>query len=522
MLQVKNWFAFLLALLVAVIAGYIFYFQSATADRSTATVEENKYRFFKTACWFDADWTATITCGELHTPHNDGRFILPVVILHSDAEQVRADPVVYLQGGPGAGARLHNDGIKQWLSWMRFAQLQRDLILLDTRGTGRSKPALVCSEYNQFNQQLLKKNTSLRDELSQGFDVASTCFAKAVNIDPALDHRNFSTQKSAQDVRALMVELGYPEWNILGVSYGTRLALEVAHQEQQYHHSVKLKSMVLDSVYPAGFGGVQTWPQMLDDGLKHFFNGCSMQQNCVEQLGSHEPIEQQFLSVLSQLQIEPLTLTVPRWDGEAPVTFVVNDHRFVSATFAAVYNPADWQKIIDAIHAVRERRTSLLKPLIEPYVNQSMSSDFNSLTFTAVDCADNPVQAEANFIAELTRYPLLQNYTRDQWRYQLCHKLQSESSLRAVEPKVPTLMLAGALDPVTPVGWAQAVQQQWPQTQLRVRQQVAHAVLASDVCLLENLDRFFDQPQEKFTACPEGDELSGDVKPQQKVTTIEQ
>ena len=520
MSRVNNRFVSVLVLLVAAIAGYIFYFQSATADRLVNTVEENKYRFFKKACWFDADWTATITCGELHTPDSSGRFILPVVILHSDAKQVRADPVVYLQGGPGAGARLHGDGIKQWLSWMRFAQLQRDLILLDTRGTGRSKPALVCSEYNQFNQQLLKKNISLRDELSQGFDVASACFAKAANIAPALDYRNLSTQRSAQDVRALMAELGYPEWNILGVSYGTRLALEIAHQEQQFVHGVKLKSMVLDSVYPAGFGGVQTWPQMLDDGLRHFFHGCSAQQDCFGRLESIEPIEQQFLSVLSQLQADPFTLTVPRWDGEAPVTFVVNDHRFLSATFAAVYNPIDWPKIIDAMRAVREHRTSLLKPLIEPYVNQSMSSDFNSLTFMAVDCADNPVQSEADFIAELTRYPLLQNYTRDQWRYQLCHKLQSESSLRAVEPKVPTLMLAGTLDPVTPVSWAQAIHQQWPQTQLRVRKQLAHAVLASDVCLLENLDRFFDQPQEKFIACAEGDELSGGTKQQKKVTSL--
>lgn len=464
-------------------------------------IVKQDYRFVKTACWFDADWTVTITCGNLHTPE---QFSLPVVILHNDAEQRRPDPIVYLQGGPGASARLHNEGIKSWLNWMRYSNTQRDLILIDTRGTGRSKPALVCNEYNQFNQQLLRQNISLSDELSKGYEVATQCFASSVSTNPELDYRNFSTQKSAQDIRALMAQLNYPEWNILGVSYGTRLALEIALQEQQTPQMVKLKSMILDSVYPAGFGGVQTWPQVLDEGMQQFFKGCSAQQECVKKLDlSGTSLQQSFMQTLHSLKVEPMAVTIRRWDGEAPVNFVVNDHRFLSATFSAVYNPDDWLTIIDAMNAVRERRTDLLKPLIEPFINNSMTSDFNSLTFTAVDCADNPVLSEKDYVAALNEYPLLQDYTRDQWRYQLCHYLPSASPLVQAAPQLPTLMLAGALDPITPVSWAKTVNQQWPQSQLRVRTKLAHSVLSSDACLLEHLDTFFDQPKEKFTACTE-------------------
>ena len=483
--------------LCTALIGYSYPF----SDEIEKPVAKNDYHFIKTACWFDADWTATITCGQLHTPE---QFSLPVVILHNDAEQRRVDPIVYLQGGPGASARLHSDGIKSWLNWMRYSNTQRDLILIDTRGTGRSKPALVCSEYNQFNQQLLHQNTTLSDELSKGYEVATQCFASSVLANSGLDYRNFSTQKSAQDIRALMAQLNYPEWNILGVSYGTRLALEIALQEQQAPQTVKLKSMILDSVYPAGFGGVQTWPQVLDDGMQQFFKGCSAQQDCVNKVNlSGTSLEQYFMQTLHNLQAEPMTVTIRRWDGEAPVNFVVNDHRFLSATFSAVYNPDDWLKITDAMNAVRERRTDLLKPLIEPFINNSMTSDFNSLTFTAVDCADNPVLSEQDYEAALKKYPLLQDYTREQWRYQLCHYLPSASPLVRAVPQLPTLMLAGALDPITPVSWAKTVNQQWPQSQLRVREKLAHSVLSSDVCLLEHLDTFFDQPQEKFTACSE-------------------
>lgn len=490
--------------LSAMVVGY-FYPLSATAEKP---LRNSDYRFIKTTCWFDADWTVTITCGELQTPE---QFRLAVVILHNDAEQRRADPIVYLQGGPGASARLHTDGIKSWLNWLRYSNTKRDLILIDTRGTGRSKPALVCGEYNQFNQQLLRQNIALGDELAQGYDVAAQCFASSAQANPQLDYRNFSTQKSAQDVRALMAQLDYQQWNILGVSYGTRLALEIALQEQQTPQTVKLKSMVLDSVYPAGFGGVQTWPQVLDEGMQHFFEGCSTQQECVEKLNSSSvtnaiSLKQHFMNTLRNLQRNPISITIKRWDGEVPVNFVVNDHRFLSATFAAVYNPSDWPTIIDAINAVDTQRSDLLKPLMEPFINNSMTSDFNSLTFTAVDCADNPVLSETDYTAALVKYPLLQEYTRDQWRYQLCHRLPSESPLVKAAPQLPTLMLAGALDPITPVSWAQSVNQQWPHSQLRVREKIAHSVLGSDVCLLEHLDEFFNQPEMKFTACAEESE----------------
>lgn len=499
----------LLVSLVATISLLLFsalaiygYPQFSTAEKS---VTNSEYKFIKTTCWFDADWTVTITCGELQTPE---QFHLPVVILHNDAEQRRADPIVYLQGGPGASARLHTEGIKNWLNWMRYSNKERDLILIDTRGTGRSKPALVCGEYNQFNQQLLRRNVALGDELAQGYDVTAQCFSAAAQQYPQLDYRNFSTQKSAQDIRALMAQLDYQEWNILGVSYGTRLALEIALQERQAPQPVKLKSMILDSVYPAGFGGVQTWPQVLDEGMQQFFKGCSAQPECINNLHDFSAanvvsLQQRFMQTLHELQHNPIQLSIKRWDGEAPVSLVVNDHRFLSATFAAVYNPSDWPSIIDAINGVDKRRSNLLKPLIEPFINNSMTSDFNSLTFTAVDCADNPVLSEADYMAALVKYPLLQEYTRDQWRYQLCHSLPSESPLIIAAPQLPTLILAGELDPITPVSWARAVHQQWPRSQLLVREKIAHSVLGSDVCLLEHLDDFFNRPAAKFTACAE-------------------
>ncbi len=483
--------------------GFAYFFNAdSTRNKNSPTVDNENYRFVKVSCWFDADWQASITCGELHTPAPQGQFVLPVVILHTDSSAAQPDPIVYLQGGPGASAGLHSEGIKRWLSWMRLANTRRDLILVDTRGTGRSKPALVCADYNRENQKLMRENKTLSDELASSYAVTAQCFNSAAKNNSNLDYRYFSTTLSAQDLRALMAQLEYPEWNIIGVSYGTRLALEVSRQEQLAPQGVRLKAMVLDSIYPAGFGGVQTWPQVLDAAMQNFFTGCAEQLACAKKIGlSKNNLQELFVSALRRLRETPVSLTIRHWGGDAPMYWLVNDHRFLSIVFAGIYDPADWPKIIDAIVGVHQGRNDLLKPLAEPYLNNSVSADFNSLTFTAVDCADNPVLSETDYSAAVASYPLLQDYTRDQWRYQLCHELRSVTPLQLVQPQTPTLILAGAKDPITPLSWAKDVHQRWPETQLHINENLAHSVLGSDVCVLESLGQFFDHPHAAFTAC---------------------
>ncbi len=490
--------------IVIMVAAAIYMRHLGAAEKKSQ--QENIYTFIKKECGFAIPWQSTVTCGELRTPKNSGGFSLAFAILHDDSPQHQSDPVVYLQGGPGSGGRIHKDGIEQWLVWKNYANLARDIILIDPRGTGRSRPAIKCDEYSHFNRSLMRKNLSLSDELAQGYEVVTRCFSALENSQPPVAHQLISTQKNAEDVRALMLLLKYSEWNILGVSYGTRLALEIARQEQMSPQAVRLKSMVLDSVYPAGYGGVQTWPQVLDEAMQTFFVGCEKETACGAKHQLSTPLLDRFNRALKQLQQHPMELTVPRWDGEAPITFLVNDHRFLSASFAAIYDPHDWPNIVTAIAAVEQGKTEGLKPIIEPYINNSFNADFNSLTFMAVDCADNPIKAQQDYDNQVQKFPLWAEYTRDQWRYQSCHALQraeSESALTLAASAVPSLLIAGRLDPITPVQWAEELHGLLPQSQLVVRNKLAHSVLSSDTCLLENLRYYFDSPTHEFSVCIE-------------------
>lgn len=495
-----RWIGISALTLVLVLMGIYLHSEPQQDSRQTTS-----YRLVTKPCWFDAPWQQSITCAELHTPESQGEFILPVVIISDSADKHRNDPVVYLVGGPGASSRLHADGIKEWLQWMNYAHLGRDLILMDSRGTGFSKPQLQCAAFNRFNQSLLRLHLPLAEELEQSFRITRYCFDELARSPASIHPQEFGTLVSARDVRGLMSQLHYPEWNLLGVSYGTRLALEIAHQEIVSPQATRLRAMVLDSVYPASFGGVQTWPQVLDHAFQNFFTQCTTSEACLDPLQELKAmkLDSLFMATLEILQENPVNLTIRRWDGEAPINFVVNDHRFLSASFAAIYDPVTWPNITSAMYAVHHQTAEALKPLIEPYINNSFSPDFNSLAFMAVDCADNPVLAGEDYDAQVNQFPLLADYTRDQWRYQICQVFPShpESDLTLVEPQVPTLMLSGNLDPITPVNWAKELKTRWPQLQLQIRNNVAHAVLASDDCILTHLVEFFDHPSREFDVC---------------------
>src|SRR5690606_30365469 len=64
-------------------------------------------------------------------------------------------------------------------------------------------------------------------------------------VDEGIDFSNFDSEASAADLRDLRQALGYPQWNLYGLSYGSRLALTAMRADPQ-----GIRSVVLDAAYP--------------------------------------------------------------------------------------------------------------------------------------------------------------------------------------------------------------------------------------------------------------------------------
>ncbi len=485
-------------LVVIFLAGVVWYrLQMPIPD---APPTGDAYRLESRDCGFAPPEDADITCLELHTPPSSGYYRLPVVILRDTTAQRRPDPVIYLQGGPGSAAGLDEEGIAYWRSWLRGTGMARDLVLMDPRGTGLSKPQLACAGYDRYSLRALRENLTLEQELAQGYDVLAQCFSTLRNSGFSPEH--FGTQISADDVHGLMQTLSqlnpeYQQWNLLGVSYGSRLAMAAASNNTQ------VRALILDSVYPPGYGGVHSWPAVLDQALHRFFLWCETHHDCNPDGRQH--LLAYLEQVLERLRDRPLDFTVARWDGEAPVNLKLNDHRFLSAVFSASYGRYDWVHIVPAMDGVMGGNRAQLNTLVESFINNALSQQFNGLVFMAVDCRDHELLPEADYQRELALYPVFAEYTRDFWRYQACHFLPVADRGLTIDPmpQQPALLLSGALDPITPPEWAEALHQHWPGSQWLVFDDLGHAVINHQSCMYQSLGRFLDDPQTDISECRE-------------------
>ncbi|GGX67225.1 hypothetical protein GCM10007385_40390 [Tateyamaria omphalii] len=123
------------------------------------------------------------------------------------------------------------------------------------------------------------------------------------------DLSQFNTTQNARDVRAVMSALGYPEYNIYGVSYGTKLALEVMRTIPD-----GVRSVVLDSVAPPQVPLYDTLYVPHHQAIVNTFAPCEADPVCSE---AYPNITQRYWNLLEQLLDEPVEVDGIEINGSA-------------------------------------------------------------------------------------------------------------------------------------------------------------------------------------------------------------
>ncbi|MEZ5460509.1 alpha/beta hydrolase [Dokdonella sp.] len=171
------------------------------------------------------------------------------------------DFIVFLAGGPGQSAV---DSWPRIAPALAFARRHRHVLLLDQRGTGESNP-LNCAALAdgdampEFDPQRMAEQTR----------------ACAEEVGMHADPRYYSTSDAVADLEELRQALGAPRFDLVGVSYGTRLA-----QHYTRRHTEGVRSMVLDSVVPNELALGGEFAINLDNALKAQFANCAAHPAC--------------------------------------------------------------------------------------------------------------------------------------------------------------------------------------------------------------------------------------------------
>jgi pimeloyl-ACP methyl ester carboxylesterase len=270
----------------------------------------------------------TVICGRVEVPEVHGnaksrRIGLAFAVLKAHTQSPAPDPLVYLHGGPGSGT------VKDLWSIVVpiFEQFRgrRDLVTFDQRAAGISSDMVTCLDTLGANIVSLMAPGALPESAPEA-DLFTQCIdemkAKSGDITA------YNTTQNAYDTQALMRALGYPEWNLYGISYGTQLALEVMRSAPE-----GTRSIVIDSVFPTDVKGYDENIKPLQESIQATLDQCAADPACA---AAYPDLEGTLVRVADKLKTAP----IPAARGRAEITL-----RALIDLFDGRNSPGAWPQL---------------------------------------------------------------------------------------------------------------------------------------------------------------------------------
>ena len=316
---------------------------------------------------------------------------------------------------------------------------QRDIILIDQRGTGKSHP-LECHSTSNSLQELTESDAVSLDRLK-------TCLA---GYDA--DVRFYTTPIAMDDLDDVRAYLGYERINLYGGSYGTRAALVYVRQ-----HGEHVRSMVLDGVAPTDMRIPLYAARDAQRALDKLLSDCDADAAC----RSAQPgLAARVRALLQRLTDHPARVVVmhPRTGVRETVTL---EARVVAGVlFGALYSPLT-ASLVPALIA-RAEQNDFQNLLALAYADEGSDENMSVGMQLSVLCSEDARRVTAQDVnRESTGTVFGLHLLRGQ--LQACETWPrgdiDDSYFDPVTSDVPALVLSGDLDPVTPPGWGDSVAQ---------------------------------------------------------------
>jgi pimeloyl-ACP methyl ester carboxylesterase len=215
-----------------------------------------------------------VTAPESRTGRSNATLRLPVMIAEAtNPTDKNAPPLVMLAGGPG-GPSLSFAGALAEGQDLAVLRRSRDVVLVNERGVTYSEPTLNCTELDALIPGVLGADHRIH-EISSDDRLAATdaCFKRWTNagVDPA----SYNLLEMTSDVHDAMHVLGYSEYAIYGVSFGTMFAQEIAKRFPS-----EVRALVLDSAVPLDQNFLWGLPAGVGHSLQTIFDSCAADSTC--------------------------------------------------------------------------------------------------------------------------------------------------------------------------------------------------------------------------------------------------
>jgi pimeloyl-ACP methyl ester carboxylesterase len=372
-------------------------------------------------------------CGTLRVPENredpkSATIELHVAVVPALNRRSNAAPLFLLAGGPGQSA------LQSYVALAgAFARINRDhaIVLLDQRGTGKSSPQRC--PYPEDWQEPDDPMPALRQATVQ-------CLAKL-----GQRVRFYTTSIAVRDLDAVRAALGYERIDLYAASYGTRVAELYMRRYPERVHAV-----ILDGVtYPAQAIGVET-PQDGERALALILTRCSQSPDCA---AAYPDLRQDFDALLRQFGPQRVKVTIDDPNSGLPLEIEFT-HRILSAALRYLSYSGMQASLLPAL--IHQAAHGSLRPLASQSVmNARQIGDqlANGMQYSVICSEDEPLFAASNIDRDAMAKTYQGTDQLDALR-EIC-KLWPRGPMDAdlhgpLSSDIPTLLLSGEADPVTP------------------------------------------------------------------------
>jgi pimeloyl-ACP methyl ester carboxylesterase len=445
----------------------------------------------------------TFYCADLSVPENrrsPGKEIkIHVAVIKGKPGGV---PIIELVGGPGGSADGMVGGVAAGLPdlmkvYGKFLE-QGDVVFFDQRGVGRSMPRLACDLEN-----------------GRGKDPISACRQKleAEGIDVAA----YDTIENADDVHDLKLALGVPKVDLHGISYGTRLGIEILKR-----HADDVRSAIIDGVMPSDVPVLGYFEVSMNNVLSRVFDACVADTNCNK---TYPNLETSLTNLKKKLETKPFEGNDPMhgkypYDWFAFVDELIQ-RSYEEGTAARIphwihsllkQNQAQWKAGQDKAAAEMEKKfqadedAAKSNPLVAELFDAQAKAGEEDIAaadmaygmYLSVTCNDyaQHESIDAARKAQSTVRAALRNDELLAQEFDDCAKWATRPSDPTVRltPSFagPVLVIGGSLDPATPSQWAKHVSESLPQDQFVEVPTGGHGLM--DACGAELKGGFFADP----------------------------
>jgi pimeloyl-ACP methyl ester carboxylesterase len=419
-------------------------------------------------------------CGVLTVPENpaapDGAkvelFVARVAALTSTP---KADPLLLIAGGPGQSTV---DFYLQMRGAFEGVRRDRDLILVDQRGTGRSSAGFGCTVPDD-----LALDTAGPDELRAFID---GCVAQLTH-----DPRFYTTSVAVRDLERVRTGLGIEQWNIYGISYGTRVAQHYLRRFPEHARAV-----VLDGVVPPALALGPDVAREAQRALDEIFARCKADGGCALRFGD---LPTEFAALLARLEAAPIgsparTGAAPPESGSpaSPVPFGAQELRALvrfmsySGTTVALLPVLLHEAYTGNYEPLVSQASTLLRGLPE-----SLSFAMSNSVVCTEDVPYLPSDVGADLAATYLGTTILDslNLICSRWP---AGEIDADFKTPVSSDK-PVLLLSGSNDPITPPDYAQTVAATLSNSAQLVGQGQGHGLLPIG-CVPRLIAKFLDDP----------------------------